>query len=142
MIVAGPVSSFKLECLLGIHDFSADVFKIALYANAASLDTATTTYATADEVSGSGYAPGGIVIAVAPTFPKLVTLAGFARAVVDFAPAIWPLVTLTARAGLIYNATKASRAVAVLDFGLDRVASNGPFTVRTPASSPHLITLN
>jgi hypothetical protein len=38
------------------------------------------------------------------------------------------------RGGLIYNETKANRAIAVLDFGADKTAS-GTFTIQLPAAT-------
>jgi hypothetical protein len=44
----------------------------------------------------------------------------------------WTGVSFTVRGALIYNTSKADRAIAVLDFGADKVA--GPnFTVQLPA---------
>jgi len=44
-------------------------------------------------------------------------------------------VTLTARGALIYNtsATVANAAVAALDFGADKTATSGTFTIQFPA---------
>jgi hypothetical protein len=44
-------------------------------------------------------------------------------------------VTLTARGALIYNTSSAvtNAAVAVLDFGADKTATSGTFTVQFPA---------
>jgi hypothetical protein len=45
-------NSFKKELLEGDHDFDsgADVFKLALYTSAATLNSATTVYTTTNEV--------------------------------------------------------------------------------------------
>ena len=40
--------------------------------------------------------------------------------------------TITARGALIYNASKANKAVAVLDFGADKTSTTGDFTVQFP----------
>ena len=52
-------NSFKLEALQGVHN-STDIYKIALYTSAATLDKNTTVYSTTNEVSGTGYVAGGI----------------------------------------------------------------------------------
>jgi hypothetical protein len=42
--------------------------------------------------------------------------------------------SFTCRGGLIYNSSKANRAIAVLDFGADKTAS-GTFTIPMPAAT-------
>ena len=56
-------------------------------------------------------------------------------AIVDFADLSFTGVTLTARGALIYNTSSAvtNAAVAVLDFGADKTATSGTFTVQFPA---------
>ena len=119
-------TSFKQELLEAIHDFPNDTFKIALYTSAASLDAATTAYTTSNEVSGTGYTAGGNTLSV--TGPTTSGTAAF----VDFADTVWSSATFTARGALIYNSSKANRAVAVLSFGSDRAVSGGNFTVQFP----------
>jgi len=61
-ITQAMATSFKVEILGGDFDFSSgttDVFKIALFTSAASLDATTTAYATTNEVTGTGYTAGG-----------------------------------------------------------------------------------
>ena len=55
----------------------------------------------------------------------------------DFADLSFTGVTLTARGALIYNtsATVANAAVAVLDFGSDKTATSGTFTIVFPADT-------
>ena len=119
-------TSFKAEILQGIHD-SADTYKIALYTSAATLGAPTTAYTTTNEVSGVGYTSGGQ------------TLSGFSvttsgtTAILDFTTdPSWANATITARGALIYNASKANKAVMVLDFGSDKSNSEGTFTIRLP----------
>ena len=59
-------------------------------------------------------------------------------AITDFADLSFTGVTLTARGALIYNTTMGSGsnttdAVVVLDFGGDKTATSGTFTVQFPA---------
>lgn len=119
-------TSFKAEILQGIHD-SADTYKIALYTSASTLDATATEYTTTNEVSGVGYTSGGQ------------TLSGFSvttsgtTAILDFTTdPSWENATITARGALIYNASKANKAVMVLDFGSDKSNSEGTFTIRLP----------
>ena len=56
-------TSFKVEILKGVHNFSTgsgQTFKLALYNNSATFTAATTAYTTTNEVGASGtYAAGG-----------------------------------------------------------------------------------
>jgi len=122
-------TSFKAEVLGGIQDLDTDVIKIALYTSAASLDAATTVYTTSDEVTGVGYSAGGNTLA-SPTISTSGT-----TAYVDFADTSWTTATITARGALIYNSSKADRAIAVLDFGSDKTSTAGTFTVQMPANT-------
>ena len=92
-----------------------DTFKVALYTSSASLDASTTAYTTSNEVSGTGYSAGGATLtAVAPTTSGT-------TAFVDFNDVTFSSSTITARGCLIYNSSDSNKAVAVFDFGSDRV---------------------
>lgn len=119
-------SSFKQEVLGGVHDLDTDVLKIALYTSAATLGATTTAYTATGEVVGTGYTAGGNTLSGAT-----ISLSG-TTAIVDFTDSAWPLATITARGALIYNSTKANRAIAVLDFGADKTSTAGDFTVVMP----------
>jgi hypothetical protein len=124
-------SSFKQQLFLGEHDLDTDTIKMALYISAATLDASTTVYSTSNEVSSSGtnYTAGGNTLTGAT-----VSLSG-TTAFVDFADTSWTTATFTARGALIYNASKSNKAIAVLDFGSDKTATNGTFTVQMPANT-------
>ena len=127
-LVQGMCSSFKQESWLGIHDLETDVLNLALYISAADLGPSTTVYTTSSEVVGTGYTAGGVVL-----LNPQVLLSG-TTAYFSCDNAAWPGSSFVARGGLIYNSTKANRAVAVLDFGSDKTA--GPnFTVQIPAAT-------
>lgn len=121
-------SSFKQEILLGEHDLDTDTIKIALYTSAATLGASTTVYTTSDEVVGSGYTAGGNTLSGAT-----VSLSG-TTAFVDFSDTTWSNATITARGALIYNSSKANKAIAVLDFGADKTSTTGDFTVQFPTN--------
>lgn len=123
------VSSFKQQILLGEHDLDTDVLKVALYTSAATLGASTTAYTTSNEVVGAGYVAGGNTLTGAT-----VTLDG-TTAVVDFNDVSWAASTITARGALIYNSSKSNKAIAVLDFGSDKVSSVGTFTISFPAAT-------
>jgi len=126
-------NSFKTELLGGIHDLDTDVFKIALFRATGSIvgtfGAATTNYSNmgADEATGTGYAAGGQVLTGA------VLGSGSNVSWLDFADAVWSGLTLTARGALIYNSSKANRAVAIWDFGADKIVVDGMLTVQFPA---------
>ena len=127
-------NSFKKELLEGEHNFDSggDVFKLALYTSAATLNSTTTIYTTSDEVAASGqYVAGGGTLVNSGTS----VVGGVAFC--DFADLSFTGVTLTARGALIYNtsATVANAAVAVLDFSADKTATSGTFTIVFPADT-------
>jgi len=125
-------TSFKVEILQAIHNFTTstgDVFKLALYTSSANLDAATTVYSATNEVGNSGTytAGGGTLTNVTPT-------SSGTTAFLDFADISFTSATITARGALIYNSSKSNRAVAVLDFGSDKISTTGTFTVQFPAA--------
>lgn len=133
MAIAQAVcNSFRLEVLQGFHNFApgGHAFKIALYTSAANLGAATDNYTgTTGQVSGPGYSAGGLQLTNQNTYVSGAT------AFVDFNDVSWSSATFTARGALIYNSTSGNKAVIVLDFGIDRSASNGIFQIRFPTPS-------
>lgn len=121
-------SSFKQESWLGIHDLDTDVLKMALYTSAASLNADTTVYTTTEEVVGTGYTAGGEILT------NVQVLLSGTTAYCTFDNPSWSGASFVCRGALIYNTSKADRAIAVLDFGSDKTA--GPnFTVQMPAAT-------
>jgi len=132
-ITQAVANSFKGQLLQGSHNFTTTTgsqFKLALYTSAATLDSSTTVYANTNEVANTGqYITGGGVLAnVSPVVSSGV-------AFVDFADISFTGVTLTARGALIYNVSSANAAVCVLDFGADKTATSGTFTIQFPADT-------
>jgi len=125
-------TSFKQELLEAVHDFTSHVFKIALYSDSATLGADTTVYTTDNEItntSGTAYTAGGKALTtIAPTSSGTV-------AFVDFDNISWTSASFTARGALIYNSSASNKAVAVLDFGSNRVVSDDTFEVQFPVSS-------
>ena len=127
--------SFKKVLLQGKHDFdtSSDTYKLAMFTSSATLGKSTTNYATANEVSSpSGYTAGGKALV------NQGVKVSSSVAITDFADLSFVGVTLTARGALIYNTTTdggsgTTDAVAVLDFGGDKTATAGTFTIQFPA---------
>jgi hypothetical protein len=130
-ITQAVCNTFKSEILGAVHDFdsgSGQVFKLALYSSAATLNATTSVYSSSDEVGNTGqYSAGGGVLA-----SQQVSLDG-SVAIVDFADLSFTGVTLTARGALIYNTSASDKSVCVLDFGSDKTATSGTFTIQFPA---------
>ena len=126
-IVQTQTTSFKKELYLGVHDFSVDVLKIALYDANADLNADTTVYSTTHEITGTGYSAGGEVLT-----GVTVSSSGY-TAYVDFANVVWSPGIFTARCALIYNASKSNKSIAVLDFGADKT-STATFTIVMPVN--------
>ena len=130
-------TSFKDQLLEAVHDFRSsggDTFKLALYSSAATLSATTTTYSSANEVANSGTytAGGGTLTNVSPTTSGT-------TAFTDFADLSFTSATINARGALIYNSTPthtySNPAVAVLDFGGDKISTSGTFTIQFPAAN-------
>ena len=128
--------SFKQEVLVGTHNFTAttgDGFKIALYTNSATISAATTAYdstATGEttNTAGTAYTAGGKELtSVTPALKSTST------ACCDFSDVSWTTASFTARGALIYNDDQGDKAVCVLNFGGDKTASAGTFTIQFPA---------
>lgn len=125
-------TSFKKELMEAKHNFTAasDVFKLALYDNNASFTAATTAYTSSNEISGTNYtAKGQFLTSVTPSISSTTALT-------DFADEIFSNVTISGvRGALIYNeAATSDPSVCVLDFGGDKSASSGDFTIVFPAA--------
>ena len=126
-IVQTQTTSFKKELYQGVHDLSTDTIKMALYTGNVNLNEATTAYSTTNEAVAAGYAAGGnILTGVA------ISSSGY-TAYANWANTSWTA-ALTARCALIYNASKANRAIAVIDFGADKTSTT-TFLVTMPANT-------
>ena len=123
-------NSFKKELLEGTHNFKSsggNSFKLALYTSSATLGKSTTSFTTDNQVGATGqYASGGSALTNGGTSLSSDT------ALVDFADLSFTGVSLTARGALIYNTSESNKAVAVLDFGGDKTATAGTFTIQFP----------
>ena len=128
--------AFKSELLSGTHDFSSggNTFKIALYVTTLGppYTTSSTVYSTDNEVSssGTGYTTGGQALG-----SQAVSIPGSNTAVVDFANEVFEGVSLTSLGAAIYNSTNSNKLCLVIDFGGDKVATSGDFTIQFPAAA-------
>ena len=133
-------TSFKLDLLNGYQALgtppvrasaTADTYKIALYTSSATLDATTTAYTTTNEITnttGTAYTAGGLALTGATTSATGTT------AICTFSNASWSSASFTARGALIYNTSQSNKSVAVLDFGSDKTASAGTFTIIFPTA--------
>lgn len=137
--VNGLVTSFKAELGEGIHALSTDTLRLALYADTATLTRETTAYAAGDEVVGAGYTAGGEALALAAGYPLT---NAYGQREYRFDPVTWINATFTARAALLYNASKSNRAIRVIDFGQNRPVTLSNFIVRQVSNLPALICIS
>ena len=133
-ITSAICTSFKVELLKGVHDFTAttgDTFKIALYTSSATLGASTTAFSDTNEItnsSGTAYTSGGATLtSVTPTTDST-------TAVCDFADVSFTSASFTANGALIYNSSESNAAVAVIAFGADKTVSSGTFTIQFPTA--------
>ena len=136
-ITQAMTTSFKVELLKGVHDFTngtGDVFNLALFRATASIvgtfGAGTTNYSDmgADEASGTGYSAGGSALTnVTPT-------SSGTTALTDFADLTFSTVTITTSGCLIYNDTEGDKSVAVFSFGGDKTATAGDLTIIFPTA--------
>lgn len=138
-------SSFKSELMLGYHQFGAatltsrtsltaptkDVVKAALYLVSATYGAATTAYSATGEVSGAGYAAGGVTVTNA-TDPSTSGTTGIWT---PSASLVYTTVTLATAfdAVLLYNSSQGNKAISVHTFGSQTVTA-GTFTLTMPAN--------
>ena len=135
-ITSAICNSFKQEILEAEHNFTAstgNTFKLALYDSDATLGAGTTAYSTSEEItntSGTAYTAGGKALtSVTPTLDS-------STAVCDFADISWTSASFTARGCLIYNDSHSTDAsVCAIDFGGDKTATSGTFTIQFPAAA-------
>jgi len=134
-ITSAVCTSFKVELLKGVHDFTAttgNTFKIALYTSDATLGASTTAYTTSNEItntSGTAYtAAGASLTSVTP-------VASSTTAVCDFADVSYSSATFTANGALIYNDTATGDPACVsIAFGGDKTVTSGTFTIQFPTA--------
>ena len=134
-ITSAVCTSFKVELLKGVHNFTAttgNTFKLALYTSSASLGAGTPAYSTSNEItntSGTAYtAAGATLTSVTPTSDST-------TAVCDFSDVSYTDATFTANGGLIYNDTATGDpACVVIAFGGDKTVTAGTFTIQFPTA--------
>jgi hypothetical protein len=144
-------TSFMEELMLGEHQLGAatlvsrtsltspttDTLKAALYLASATMNASATAYTAVNEVSGAGYAAGGVTVtnATAPSSTNASATAGVAF----FTPSAsitYTTVTLATAfdAVLLYNSTQSDKAISVHTFGSQTITA-GTFTLTMPANT-------
>ena len=139
-------TTFKKELMEAKHNFlnsGGNTFNLALYTNSAvpsnmggsgsTMNGSVTNYATANEISSansSNYTAKGV--ALTRVNPSNIGT----TAITDFSNAVYSNVTISAvRGAVLFNDSASNDAsVIVLDFGSDKAASTGDFTVVFPAA--------
>jgi hypothetical protein len=121
-------NAFILGLPSGSYNFAtgtSDVYKIALYTNAATLTATTAVYTSVGEVTDTGYTATGetLVVSTVPIVTNDVAYWSFTD--VSWSGAI------TARGALIYKVSGGT--VCVLDFGSDKTSTT-TFTVQFPTA--------
>jgi|TARA_R110000824_G_scaffold135372_1_gene298672 hypothetical protein len=138
-IVQTQTTSFKVDILNGVHNFStgvvraattADTFKIALYTSDADLSASTTVYNASNEASGTGYTAGGNTLTVSQVPTSTDT-----TAFLSFSPTSWSGSSISARGALIYNSTQSDKSVAILDFGDTKTTVDQTLTIEFPTAN-------
>lgn len=130
-IQQGLTISFKEEMLQAGQNLLTDTLKMALYTAFSDISPNTTVYTTANEVSGTGYSAGGVVITGVTIDADINNTVVY----VNFNNVSWPGANFVARGALIYNVTKANKSVAVLDFGSDKTFNATTNTVTMPVNT-------
>ena len=139
-------TSFMGELMTATHNFgvaptrgtsAADTFKAALYLASATINASTTVYTPTGEVSGSGYAAGGV--AVTNATPPTATNSSATAGVAFFTPSAsltYTTVTLATAFDtvLIYNSSQSNKAVSVHTFGSQTITA-GTFTLTMPSNT-------
>jgi hypothetical protein len=132
MAFAGNFSCNTLRSGLanGTINFATDTFYLALYTNAATIDSTTTAYTTTGEATGGDYVAGGNVVTA--TVTSEANNAGGSTTYINFSSPAWTG-AITSRGALIYTPGD-NGAVCVLDFGSDKTSTTS-FTVQMPANT-------
>ena len=144
-------TSFMQQLMVGEHQLgtatlvsrtsltapTTDTLKAALYLASATVNASTTAYSASNEVSGTGYAAGGVTVtnATAPNSTNTTATAGVAF----FTPSAsitYTTVTLATAfdAVLLYNSTQSDKAISVHTFGSQTITA-GTFTLTMPSNT-------
>jgi len=132
-ITTAMCTSFKKELMEAVHNFKnsgGSTFHIALYDSSASLGAGTTAYTNSNEVAnGNGYTTKG------QELTRVDPSTSGTTALTDFSDETFSSASFTARGALIFNeSASGDPAVCALDFGGDKTATSGDFTIAFPTA--------
>jgi len=121
----------KAELLRGHIALDTDTIKVALVTSSYSpdIDTHENFDDISNEVSGTGYTAGGADLASKAVSKDTTDDEG----VFDAADLTWSSASITARAAILYRSSgvaATSQLIAYIDFGEDKTASGGDFTIQ------------
>lgn len=123
-------TSFFLDSVKGNIDVDVDTFKMMLCTATytPNKDHTKRSDITNEVSAGGGYTAGGNAVTLTPTHDTANDRLDINTSQVD-----WPTATFTARYAVIYKsrggASSADELVACIDFGSDKTASGGTFSV-------------
>lgn len=130
-ITTAMTNSYKRELMEAKHNHllvGGNLFKMALYTDAATLNKDTTAYTAANEASGINYTGGGVdLVNIDPALDV-------DAAHTQFQNAVWANSSISARGCLIYNSTAGGNSVSAHDFGQIFISDAGDFTVVMPTN--------
>jgi hypothetical protein len=123
-------NGFKKNIMNGNIDLDTDTIKVMLTTSAYTPDQDSHEFKSSvtNEVSGTGYTAGGATLANKSVTQDNTDNEG----VFDADDVTWASSTITARYAVIYKDTGSaatSPIIAILDFGSDKISSNGNFTI-------------
>ena len=129
----GALFSAQHDLATGGNTFNISLYVTNPYSTASTVYLAGTGNGEVDTTGGTNY--------VVKTLANQAVASTTAVASVDFDNVVWTSATFTAAGAAIYNNSTvdgvANRLVVVLDFGGDKTATNGDFTIVFPdASTP------
>jgi len=121
---------------VGIADWTGKVVKVSLHTTAYTpVKTHSGSTILAGQVSSTGYTAGGATLASTGKTAVINSTAHYVT--LDAIDVTWSSVSLTARYAVLYHSTVASTAgnlIAAIDFGANKTATNGDFTIQWNAS--------
>lgn len=131
---SGVCLVLKSQAPLKTFNLASDVIKCALYVTAATNSPTTTAYSSSNEVTGTGYTPGGNTLS-GFTSGTGVNAGSIQTAWWSWANTSWTTATFTAASLLIYDSTLGTNnAILVFDFGGAFAVSAGTFAIVFPTA--------
>lgn len=124
-MASGIYNRFKANLMNKIVDLEADTIRIALMNNSHGFIATHSIWGniSANEVSGTGYTPGGGTLT-----GKAVTEGASTKW--DATDFTWPASTITAYHAVVVDISATSNLICSFDFGAAKSSSNGNFTIQ------------